>query len=40
MGVVDQSVNEKHKLLDGLDGDDRAKRKTQAELFADEVKVG
>ncbi|KAG9317301.1 caffeine-induced death protein 2-domain-containing protein [Chiua virens] len=36
--VVDQSMSEKHKLLDGLEGDAKAKRKTQAELFADEVK--
>lgn len=39
MKVVDQSTSEKHKVLDGLEGDVRVKRKTQAELFADEVKV-
>ena len=39
VNVVDQSMSEKHKVLDGLEGDARAKRKTQAELFADEVKV-
>ncbi|KAF9247037.1 caffeine-induced death protein 2-domain-containing protein [Melanogaster broomeanus] len=38
VNVVDQSMTEKHKLLDGLDGDVRVKRRTQAELFADEVK--
>ena len=32
-------MSEKHKLLDGLGGDAVAKRKTQAGLFADEVKV-
>ncbi|KAI9574847.1 caffeine-induced death protein 2-domain-containing protein [Boletus coccyginus] len=38
VNVVDQSMSEKHKLLDGLEGDAKAQRKTQAELFADEVK--
>ena len=37
--VVDQSMSEKHKVLDEREGDAKAKRKTQAELFADEVKV-
>ncbi|KAH0839760.1 hypothetical protein J3R83DRAFT_701 [Lanmaoa asiatica] len=40
VNVVDQSMSEKHKVLDGLEGDAKARRKTQAELFADEVKVG
>ncbi|KIJ70575.1 hypothetical protein HYDPIDRAFT_78094 [Hydnomerulius pinastri MD-312] len=38
VNVVDQSMDEKHKLLDGQVGDARAQRKTQAGLFADEVK--
>lgn len=39
VGVVDQSMSQRHKVLDGLEGDAKAKRSTQAELFADEVKV-
>ncbi|KAH7929436.1 hypothetical protein BV22DRAFT_1002723 [Leucogyrophana mollusca] len=38
VGVVDQSMDEKRKALDGQEGDARAQRKTQAALFADEVK--
>ncbi|KAF8138294.1 caffeine-induced death protein 2-domain-containing protein [Boletus edulis] len=38
VNVVDQSMSQKHKVLDGLEGDAKAKRMTQAELFADEVK--
>lgn len=37
--VVDHSMAKKHKVLDELEGDAKSKRKTQAELFADEVKV-
>ena len=32
-------MSEKHKVLDGLEGDAKTKRMTQAELFADGVKV-
>lgn len=39
VNVVDQSMSEKHNVLDGLEGDAKARRRTQAELFADEVKV-
>lgn len=39
VNVMDQSMSQKHQALDGLEGDAKSKRKTQAELFADEVKV-
>lgn len=39
VNVVDQSTNEKRRALQGLQGDARAQRKMQAELFAEEVKV-
>ncbi|KAH7887750.1 caffeine-induced death protein 2-domain-containing protein [Phlebopus sp. FC_14] len=38
VNVVDQSMLEKRKVLDAQEGDVRAQRKIQAELFADEVK--
>ncbi|KIM53806.1 hypothetical protein SCLCIDRAFT_410755 [Scleroderma citrinum Foug A] len=38
VNVVDQSTNEKRRALQGLQGDARAQRKMQAELFAEEVK--
>jgi hypothetical protein len=38
VNVMDQSMSQKHQALDGLEGDAKSKRKTQAELFADEVK--
>ncbi|KAI6105592.1 hypothetical protein F5141DRAFT_1124778 [Pisolithus sp. B1] len=36
--VVDQSMNEKRRVLEGQHGDARAQRKAQADLFAEEVK--
>ncbi|KAG1806817.1 caffeine-induced death protein 2-domain-containing protein [Suillus plorans] len=36
--IVDQSMEEKRKSLTSEDGDARAQRKTQAAMFADEVK--
>lgn len=37
--IVDQSMEEKRKSLTSEEGDARAQRKTQAAMFADEVKV-
>lgn len=38
VNVVDQSMNEKRRVLEGQHGDARAQRKAQADLFAEEVK--
>lgn len=38
VNIVDQSMNEKRKTLEAQQGDARAQRKMQAELFAEEVK--
>jgi hypothetical protein len=40
VNIVDQSMEEKRKSLTSEEGDARAQRKTQAAIFADEVKVG
>jgi hypothetical protein len=40
VAVVDQSVEEKQKHVDDLQEDPAAQRRKQAEMFADEVKVG
>jgi undecaprenyl pyrophosphate synthase len=39
VNVVDQSMEEKRKSLTSEESDARAQRKTQAAMFADEVKV-
>jgi hypothetical protein len=39
VGVVDQSMDEKRKSIDTQEGDPKAQRKIQAELYSEEVKV-
>ncbi|KAG6330569.1 hypothetical protein ID866_8521 [Astraeus odoratus] len=38
VNIVEQSANEKRKAFEGQQGDARAQRRMQAELFAEEVK--
>lgn len=39
VGVVDQSLEEKRQSIQGQDVDPVLKRKTQAAMYSDEVKV-